>query len=164
MNSVVIYGSHFGNTKKVAEAIATGLRPCGDVQVFSADEAPSLLPTGTDLLIVGGPTEGFRMTAPVSRFLERLDPRTVDGRAAAVFDTRVRPRWWLLGYAGSGIAKKLRGMGAHLVAPVQGFFVEGEIDEQAGRYPVLESGELERAAGWARSMASLVAANEPAHV
>jgi flavodoxin len=162
VNSVVIYGSHFGNTQKVAEAIAAELRLQGPVKLFAADEAPSRLPEETDLLIIGGPTEGFRMTPPVSAFLDRLEPQTVDGVAAAAFDTRIRPRWWLLAYASTGIAARLRRLGARLIAPPEGFLVEGAIDERKGNYPVLVSGELQRAAGWAGSVAALAGQGVPA--
>ena len=162
MNSIVVYGSHFGNTRKVAGAIATALQTHGEVQLLSAEEAPSTFPVDIDLVIVGGPTEGFRMTPPVARFLDRLEAQAVKGVAAAAFDTRIRPHWWLLGYAAPGIARRLRGMGARVIAEPEGFFVEGAIDERNGRYPVLAAGELERATSWAASLASIVEARTPA--
>src|SRR5919109_240755 len=158
MNSLVIYGSHFGNTQKVAYAIAAELRTLGLVKLLAADEAPDRIPEGLDLLVVGGPTEGFRMTAPVANWLARLEPRSLHGLAAAVFDTRIRPRWWLLGYAGPGIGKKLTALGAHMVAPPEGFFVEGKIDQARDQFPVLEAGEIERAARWAAAVAQQVEA------
>jgi flavodoxin len=156
MNSVVIYDSHFGNTKMVAEAIAAQLRSRGTVQLYSAEDAPSSLPAEMDLLVIGGPTEGFRMTPPVSRFLSRVDRSTLEGVRAAVFDTRIRPRWWLLGYAGPGIAKRLRGLGAQLIDDPEPFFVEGEINEASGAQPHLEKGEIERATAWAAELAEAV--------
>ena len=162
MNSMVVYGSHFGNTRKVADAMATALEAFGEVRLVSADEAPSTLPVDVDLLIVGGPTEAFRMTPPVARFLDRLEPQPVKGVAAAAFDTRVRPRWWLLGCAAPGIARRLRGLGARVIAEPEGFFVEGTIDERNGRYPLVAAGELERATTWAESLASIVEAKTPA--
>lgn len=163
MNSVVIYGSHFGNTQQVAEAIATELKANGRVQLFAADEAPSKLPEKTDLLIIGGPTEGFRMTAPVSRFLDRLDRKSLDGVAAAVFDTRMRPQWWMLGYAATRIESKVRALGARLIAEREGFLVEGAINEAKGQYPRLVTGELQRAADWAKSLAAIVGGKTPVH-
>jgi flavodoxin I len=157
MKSLVVYGSHFGNTQKVAEAIATELGKYGTSQALAADVAPAHVPDGTDLLVVGGPTEAFRMTAPVAGFLGKLEPQSVSGIATAVFDTRMRPRWWMLGYAGPGIARKLRSMGANLVAPAEGFLVEGQLNEAKGRHPVVAEGELARAATWAAALASKVA-------
>jgi flavodoxin len=62
MNSIVICGSRFGNTRKVAEAIAGVLRERGDVRVLAAEEASAVVPHPGDLLVVGGPTEGHTMT------------------------------------------------------------------------------------------------------
>ena len=162
MNSVVIYGSHFGNTRKVAEAIAAELQSRGPVRILGADDAPASLPEKTDLLVIGGPIEAFRMTAPVARLLARLEPATVHGVAAAAFDTRVRPHWWLPGSAGGGIAKRLRQLGARLIAPPEAFIVEGSINEAKGQFPVLVPGELEHAAAWAASLAVAVEARSPA--
>ena len=44
MTSVVIYASHFGNTRIVAEAIASRLRNAGPVELFAVDDAPTELP------------------------------------------------------------------------------------------------------------------------
>lgn len=158
MNSLVIYGSHFGNTQKVAYAIAAELRKRGPVQLLAADDAPASIPSGVDLLVIGGPTEGFRMTAPVASLLARLQRSSVDGLAAAVFDTRIRPHWWMLAYAGSGIARKLTALGARVVVPPEGFFVEGQIDQAKGQFPTLVAGETERAARWAAAVAQKVEA------
>jgi menaquinone-dependent protoporphyrinogen IX oxidase len=44
MNSIVIYASRYGNTRKIAEAIGDALRLHGTTQLFAAEEAPTLLP------------------------------------------------------------------------------------------------------------------------
>ncbi len=71
MNSVVIYGSRHGNTRKVAETIADELRKHGAVELVSAEKAPADFADSTDLVVVGGPTEAHRMTEPVARFFRR---------------------------------------------------------------------------------------------
>ena len=75
MNSIVIYASHFGNTRRIAETIASELQSRGSVQLLPADEAPAVLPAQTDLVLVGSPTEGHRMTVPAAEFFARLAPR-----------------------------------------------------------------------------------------
>jgi flavodoxin len=154
MNSMVIYGSRHGNTRKVAEAIAAILREHGKVQVVSAEKAPAILPETTNLLVVGGPTEGHRMTEPVAQFFDRLSKGALAGKAAAAFDTRLRWPVWLSGSAGSGIEQKLLRAGARVIAPEVSFFVSGKL-------PVLEPGELERAAAWAVSLVSRVESRVP---
>jgi len=44
VNSIVIYASHFGNTRAIAEAIAQGLRSRGVVRVLSVEEVGAALP------------------------------------------------------------------------------------------------------------------------
>lgn len=162
MNSIVIYASHFGNTRKVAEVIAGALQPHGPVNVFSVDEAPATLPAGTDLLLVGGPTEQHKMTEPVARYFEHLAPGALNGVAAAAFDTRVRWPRWLSGSAGSGIEQKLRQAGARVVVPAESFFVKGAAGTGGGNTTELDSGELERAAQWSATVAASAAASAPA--
>lgn len=154
MNSVVIYGSRHGNTRKVAEAIAGELRKHGAVQLVSAEKAPTLLPEQTDLVVVGGPTEAHRMTEPLARFLDRVPGGALAGKSAAGFDTRLRWPRWLSGSAGSGIVERLDWRGAHVIAPEESFFVSGKL-------PVLEPGELERAAAWAASLAAKLESTKP---
>lgn len=154
MNSVVIYGSRHGNTRKVAETIAEALRKHGAVQLVSAEKAPAIFADSTDLVVVGGPTEAHRMTEPVARFFDRITKGTLAGKAAAAFDTRLRAPAWLSGSAGSGIEKKLRQAGARVIAPEVSFFVSGKL-------PELEPGELERAGAWAVSLAVKVKSPEP---
>lgn len=154
MNSIVVYGSRHGNTRKVAETIAGELRKRGPVEIVSAEKAPSTFPVETDLVVVGGPTEAHQVTEPVALFFNRLDEGALAGKAAAAFDTRLHAPAWLSGAAGVGIAKRLERAGAHVIAPALSIFV-------AGKLPELVPGELERAAGWADSLANLVQAKQP---
>jgi flavodoxin len=153
MNSVVIYASRTGNTKRIAEAIAAGLRPRGPVQLVSADEAPTTFP-GVDLVVVGGPTEAHGMTAGIIQYLDRIDSLALEGKATAAYDTRLRWPRWLSGSAAAGIAERLRGLGARVIVSEESFIVT--------RKPRLEPGEMERASAWAASLAGMVQAGMPA--
>ena len=153
MNSVVIYASRYGNTKRIAEAIAEGLRPFGTTQVVAAAEGPMRLPEGTDLVVIGGPTEVHGMTKALATVFDHFAPETVKGVAAATFDTRLQGARWLTGSAGVGAEKKLRHLGADIIVPTESFFVkkgEGAVKDEA---PKLELGELERATQWAAALA-----------
>ena len=59
MKSMVLYDSVYGNTEKVARAIAAVLAQAGEVEVqpVSAVNAEQL--SGLDLLLVGSPTQAF---------------------------------------------------------------------------------------------------------
>jgi flavodoxin len=148
MKTVVVYASHKGNTRQVAEAIAGALEARGIVHLLPAEQATAPLPAGTDLVIVGSPTEGHRVLDAVATFLNRLKPGALQGVAAAAFDTRLRGPRWLWGSAATSIADGLKQAGARVVAPPEGFFVD--------MTPRLRPGELARAAAWATALADAV--------
>ncbi len=160
MNSIVIYASRYGNTQKIAEAIADGLQSHGPAQLFSVDEAPATLPQGIELVVIGGPTEVHRMTQPVAQFFDRMAPGALRGVAAVAFDTRLRSPRWLSGSAAMGITHKLRQAGARVIAPAESFFVNGTASTSGKEGPELEPGELERAAAWAMSLLASLAETE----
>lgn len=169
MNILVLYDSVFGNTEKIARAIAEALidslEEGATVQLYQAGQlTPSQL-EGHDLLVVGSPTRGFRPTEDLANLLDRLAPRALQGARVAVFDTRFKAdeQKSLLtrfvvktgGYAATRIADRLKKAGAALVVPPEGFYVadiEGPLND----------GELERAAAWARqALARLPLPNQP---
>lgn len=152
MNSIVVYGSRFGNTQRVAEAIAGVLRERGDVRLLPAEEASTVVPRHGDLLVVGGPTEGHTLTPAVRQYLEALRAHGLWGVKAAAFDTRVGWPLWLSGSAAHPIARMLCRLGASMVGPEGSFIVTRQS-------PALLPGELERARAWA---AALAEAAEPA--
>jgi flavodoxin len=147
MKSVVFYATRKGNTRLVAEAIADGLRAGGSIEVASVDDGAASIDDRTDLIVVGGPTEGHGMTEAVARFLDSISS-VATARAAAAFDTRVNWPRLLSGAAADGIAKRLQGIGARLVVPPESFIVSTK--------PELLSGELERARTWGGSLADHV--------
>lgn len=148
MHTIVIYGSRTGNTERLATAIAESLRQFGPVKLQPVEGAwPEVLP-GTDLLIVGGPTEGHGMTEPIKQFLDTLQLPALDPVFVAAFDTRLSWPRLLSGSAAEGIAQRLVHAGGDLVVPAESFIVT--------RVPELEPGELERAVTWATSVAQAV--------
>jgi hypothetical protein len=155
MKSIVIYASHFGNTKRIAEAIVDGLRAHGEVELFSVEEAPTTFPTRPDLVVIGGPTEALRMTPPMKAYLDRVELDALRGVAAAAFDTRIHMPRWLLGSAAVGIKRRLYAVEANVIAPEESFFVAGSPAE-------LLPGELERARAWGVLLAEHMAAAQPA--
>ncbi|HEY4632297.1 MAG TPA: flavodoxin family protein [Candidatus Limnocylindrales bacterium] len=147
MKTGVIYGSHTGNTREVAEAIAAVLRAHGPVELLSIEEAQGV-PTGLDLLLIGSPTEAHGIPKDMVAFLDRLPADAVLGVAAAAFDTRVAWPRFLSGSAAAGIEGRLRGAGARIVCPGESFIVSTA--------PELKPGELERASTWATRLVEIV--------
>ena len=142
MNTVIVYGSRYGNTRTVAESIAGVLRRQGSVRILSAQESAGIAWPEVDLVVVGGPTEAHGITPALEDFFAALPAGCLWGKAAAAFDTRLRWPRWLSGSAASGISHRLAEAGANIVAPKASFLV-------AGSPPVNKPGELERASRWA---------------
>jgi len=144
MKALIVYDSVYGNTEKIARAIAEAITPSGEVKVLRAGEAnPSDLES-TELLIVGSPTHGGRPTPPIKDLLNKA-PK-LQGINVAAFDTRIMTKLvGVFGYAAGRIANNLKKKGGTLIASPEGFFVTG------GQGP-LKEGELERAAAWAKGM------------
>lgn len=146
MKSTVLYASHKGNTRRVAEAIADRLRAEGPVTIHAVDESPPVAPDA-DLILLGSPTEGHTAVEEVKQFLDQSDPASWAGRLVATFDTRVAWPRLLSGSAAIDLRNRLTALGATAIGPEGSFIVT--------MTPELKPGEIERAAAWA---ASLVAA------
>jgi flavodoxin len=153
MLTVVVYDTKFGNTARIAEAIARGAGTRGSVRVLDTLDAARLQSERPDLLIVGGPTQR-RGPSPALRSLVDALPPLLRGVPAATFDTRYRGATWVMGSAAGAAAKRLRGGGTRLAAPAESFFVarRGPLERQE-----LEPGELERAEEWGRVLGAAVA-------
>lgn len=144
MNVLIVFDSKFGNTRKVAEAIGAGLSDSNVVRLRSADE--SIETTGVDVLVVGGPTQAHGASQTLKAALGQFSKGTLAGTRTATFDTRFRlPRVLTGSAAGSAEAVLKRAGGIPASAP-ESFFVTRDDP------PVLEPGELERAAAWGRTL------------
>jgi hypothetical protein len=157
MKALVVYESMWGNTEKVARAVAGGLQAWCPVEVRDVAAAGPGDLDGVDLLVVGGPTHAFSMSRPTTRrdaveqgapagheergireWLDGLPEARVD---VATFDTRVGKVRHLPGSAARKAAKQVRRRHLGRVVDTEGFCV-GDV---AG--PLLE-GELDRARSW----------------
>lgn len=165
--ALVVYESMFGNTEKVAGAVARGLQLEGiETGLAEAGSAPSHLSADLDLLVVGGPTHAFSMSrsstradavrqgAPAERatvgireWLESV--QLAEGRSplVAAFDTRVTKVRWIPKAAGPSATRLARRRGLEPIARPLGFLV----DDLRG--PLLEH-ELEHAVAWGRRLAT----------
>lgn len=165
MKTLVIYESMFGNTQKIARAIASGLSEASEVEIIDVSDAPPTLPAGTDLLIVGGPTHAFSMSRSSTRqdaadrggaytdvpegIREWLAHQDGGGTRFIAFDTRVDMPL-VPGAASRAASRSANKHGFHVLPP-QSFVVEGYTGP-------LRNGELERAAEWGRHTAENEAA------
>lgn len=150
MNMLILFDSQYGNTERIAQAMADSLHSFGQVRVERVDKAQPGDLGDLDLLVLGCPTQGWRETAAMRAFLASLSSAVMRGLVVACFDTRFHKPRWLTGSAAWGMAKRLRKMGCLLLGPPESFFVKG------GEGP-LEDGELERAEIWALTLHDKVA-------
>lgn len=140
MKTLVVYDSTYGNTERIARAVAgaidgAAVRRPADVEVSDL--------SGIDLLVVGSPTQGGRPTKAIQEFVSGLG-KSVRGVRVAAFDTRLPSGWVrIFGYAAGRIAGSLRRRGGALATPAEAFFV-------AGKMGPLRPGEEDRAADWAK--------------
>lgn len=146
MNALVIYDSKFGNTERIARAVAGALE---DARAIRVDQCAPFELEGVDLLVIGSPTQGWRATPAIQTFLREIAMRPLRDLPVACFDTRFDKPRWLTGSAAHMIAKRLREGEARLVVPPECFFV-------AASEGPLEDGEIERATAWAKDIRARV--------
>ncbi|MFC7106798.1 flavodoxin family protein [Nonomuraea rubra] len=110
MDALVIYESMYGNTKKIAEAVAEGLATRMRAEVVEVGSAPPQIGKEIALLVVGGPTHAFSMSRAstrqpaahaVARRLRRLGVRSV-APAESFYVTDIRGRWSRVSWSGPG--------------------------------------------------------------
>lgn len=166
MNAVVVYESMWGNTARLAQAIAKGL---GDVPVLDVARTSANEVDGADLLVIGGPTHALSMSRLTTRtdahrqgaghgpsgrgireFIRELPP--VLHPRAATFDSRVGSMRHLPGSAARSAARELRRHHDAIVVDSMSFYVH----DTSGP---LEAGELARAVAWGEELGLLL---EPA--
>lgn len=145
MKAAVVYDSKFGNTEKIARAIAASLAAYGTVELVFVDDLYRLNLAGLDLLVIGGPTHALGLSHTLHSALRALVRRGVKGLAVATFDTRFAIPRFFSGSAAAEAARMLRRAGCRIVAPPRSFLV------RAGGGP-LATGEEERAAEWAHGL------------
>jgi hypothetical protein len=155
----------FGNTQRIAQAIADGLSMHLKVGISEVGTAPLRLSEEIGLLVVGGPTHAFGMSRPETRvdaaarvtsqiisqglgqreWLERvtIDPLRL---TAATFDTKLRRPKFFWGSAAKRARRLLEERGVRVVA-IQDFLVGFGAPHDA-----LAPGELERARRWGEGL------------
>lgn len=166
MSALVVYESMFGNTRKVAEAIARGL---GDAVVLPVSKATADTVAGADLLVVGGPTHMHTMSRPGSREMavrmaakpdSNLHPEPLAagpglrewlaglGRVEiefAAFATRGSAPAAFTGRAAKAFHRRLRRHGAHPLDTPHSFVID--------KNNAIPSSELSRAELWGNQLA-----------
>lgn len=162
MDVLVVYETMFGNTAKIARAIADGFTGQAEMTVTDVADAPVEVPPQVDVVLVGGPTHVFSMSRVSTRqgavqrgaagtdlgggireWLEGL-PQGGHPQSFAAFDTRVD--FPLLPGAASRAATRVARRLGFTVTKPESFLVEGY------EGPIV-AGEVERARAWGQRLA-----------
>jgi flavodoxin I len=146
MKTLVVFDSVYGNTEKIARAVAEALP--GEVEVLQVGQVQAEALETVDLLVIGSPTHGALPSEAAQALLDRIGPPTRDGARAAAFDTRLT--WRFLekwgGFAAPKMAVMLEDKGWKMTGEPGGFFVKGL------KKGPLKKGEVERASAWAKGL------------
>jgi flavodoxin len=155
MKALIVYDSVFGNTEKVAQAIAAALEGQAEVAAKRVGGVTSADLAGVSALIVGSPTRKFTSTPAIKAWINGLPSGSLQGIKVAAFDTRVEIKddtpgilkffVKLFGYAAEPMAAKLVKKGGTQAMEPAGFIVEGTEGP-------MRAGEFERAADWAKRL------------
>jgi flavodoxin len=171
MHAVVVYESMYGNTRAIASAVAAGLAETMNVDVRAVGDARDL--GDARLIVLGAPTHAWGLSRASTRraaaqaagkpgsalslepgaggpgMRDWLAHMSATPARVAVFDTHQRAPLGLHGSAGKRIAHRLRRDGHTIVGAPEGFIVS--------KQNRLLDGELDRARGWGRRLATTFA-------
>ena len=152
MKALLICDSVYGNTERIAQAIGNVLGVQNEIRVRRVSDIKPTDLANLNLLIVGSPTQQFRGTPAIKKFIGGIRKGELNNVQVAAFDTRLGmddmpspilpPFVRIFGYAAKPIADALVSKGGKLIASPEGFMFK------AMEGP-LKDGELERAARWA---------------
>ncbi len=150
--AIVVYDSVYGNTEKIARAIGEGL---GGAKVINVSDASPADLSDVELLVVGAPTQKFRATTGIIKFIKLLPHEKISTLKVAAFDTRmdlktIKSKVFRFvvkkgGFAAKPLDRLLQRKGAESISEPQGF-------EVTGHEGPLKDGELERAAEWGKKL------------
>jgi len=122
--AIVIYHTQFGNTEKIAKALASGLAEQEvDVDCLKGEDIQIENLTEYDLIAIGGPTHIWTLAQSMKVFLEKLERVAIKGKCDFAFDTKVQS-WWA-GSTEKNIEKRLKRVGMRIVKPYDSGIVTG---------------------------------------
>ncbi len=153
MNSLVVYFSLYGNTRRLAEIIAEELQTAGVARVVSLDQLKPENLRDVDLVVMGSPTHIQNVPKAVRAALAQLPRRCLAGTKVAAFDTSLRMWGPLMGMtAAHGLLRRLRKLGGKRIVRPETFLVKAVDVKPEGEFDLLCEGELERAREWAAAI------------
>lgn len=143
MKITIIHDSTYGNTKHLAETMASSLKK-DTVLCLSVEDALVRDCTHSDVVIFGSPTQGGQPTKRFLEFFQSMSNTALSEVRVACFDTRfretdlnffLRTLLRVIGYAAPKMDAYVRTKGARVCGEPEGFivikkdgpFAEGEV-------------------------------------
>jgi len=127
--AAVIFDTRYGNTEKVAKALAKGMqRSPIEVACFNIGDVQTEALAGFDLLAIGAPTHYRTASKPMKDFLDKLERANLRGRRGFAFDTRVESFW--AGSAAKFIENKMKALGVQIVKPYSSAMIRRPEEEE----------------------------------
>jgi flavodoxin len=153
MKTLIVYFSKFGNTRRVAEAVAETLAPAGDARAISVGQLTVSDLQKVDLVVMGSPTHYQNLPKAVRPIFETLPRKILVGKSVAAFDTS-RETWGPIMRltVAHKLLSKLRRLGGKRVVPPETFLVKAGDSDRDGEIDLLYDGEIERAKEWAATI------------
>lgn len=150
METLVVYYSDFGNTRRIAEAIAETAMRAGEARTVSIDQLTASHLEGADLVVMGSPTHYQNLPKACRAVLDGLPGGVLASKPVAAFDTSLK-MWGalMLMTAAHRLRSKLRKLGGKPVVKAETFLVGERDRELEGEQDLLYPGEIERAKEWA---------------
>jgi flavodoxin len=143
MKALVVFDSTWGNTEKIAQAIASGIGGSAKACRVGTKEAKDY--AAVDLLVLGSPILGGRPSPAMQTYINGIPEAAARKLTIATFDTRLTAKFAkIFGYAAVRMADQLKTKGGDFRSS-EGFFVKG-------RSGPLADGEIERAAAWGKGL------------
>ena len=148
MRGILVYDTSYGNTRKIAEAIAETVKESGiEVDVFDVKTVKKFSAKDYSFLVLGSPTRFGTMSLAMRSFLGKVKEAEWMNKPFTAFDTEnpenIEKKGWS---AAEKISEKLRDKKMNQLVPVLKAAVEGQ------RGPLIE-GEIQRAKDYVRELA-----------
>ena len=152
MRTLIVYFSKFGNTRRLAEAMAETLKAAGEARTVDVNRLTAADVEGVNLVVVGSPTHAFSLPRAVRTALDALPLSILSAKSVAAFDTTVK--LWPLRHlrASPKLLALLARLGGHAVARPQTFYVQTKNPQKTGEINLLLDSELEHARKWAAKL------------
>lgn len=159
MKSLVVYYSLYGNTCRLAEAIAARLAAAGPARAVGLDGLTPEELVGIDLLVIGSPTHVQNVPRVVRTKLADLPAQALVGKSVAAFDTSIKMWGPLMSLtAAHGLSRRLRHLGGKRVVRPRTFLVKSTEIQKEGEIDLLCDGQFDQAREWAAEILSRMVA------